>query len=158
MAPGCLEALRGAGFPPHLGGASEGAPPAAAAGPGADEDALGTPGDGGGESGQLERIVLQNREYDYLLRMPLLSLTAERATRLEAELERKRVQVDELQKTSELALWKRELEALRQPLAAHIAARFSEIMATISLWPLCSSLKDECIHQDLYLSFLWSWL
>ena len=58
--------------------------------------------------------------YDYLLRLPLLSLTKERVAKLEGEIKRKRAQATELQHTSELALWSRELEALRMPLQAHL--------------------------------------
>ena len=103
-----FDALAAAGFPPHLGGA------AASAGDG--DGGGGGGGEGGGELGA------SGRAYDYLLRMPLLSLTAERVVKLEDELERKRAQVHELTHTSELSLWKRELQALRAPLQAHLEA------------------------------------
>ena len=67
-------------------------------------------------------VKTDTNAYSYLLRMPMLSLTGERAAKLEAELARKQDELDELQRTSELEMWKRELHALRAPLKAHLKA------------------------------------
>ena len=55
--------------------------------------------------------------------MPLLSLTTERQTRLLASIQAKRAQVDELEATSELELWRRELSSLRDGLEKYLAER-----------------------------------
>ena len=107
-----LDALRSAGFKPGLGATSLADLPNLGA-----LDATSLAG-GSGEG----NVAPTSRAYDYLLRLPLLSLTEERVAKLMGEIERKRAQATELQHTSELALWSRELEALRMPLQAHLEA------------------------------------
>ena len=58
--------------------------------------------------------------FDYLLRMPLLSLTEERMASLERQVAKKRDEFDELHATSELDLWRRDLEALRPALEEYV--------------------------------------
>ena len=60
--------------------------------------------------------------YSYLLRLPLDYLTEERMASLERQLGSKREEVRELEATTELTLWKRELELLRPALEAHVRA------------------------------------
>jgi DNA topoisomerase-2 len=122
-----LDALRSAGFKPGLGATSLADLPnlgglGATSLAGGSGEGGGGGGEGGGEDGGEGNVAPTSRAYDYLLRLPLLSLTEERVTKLMGEIERKRAQATELQHTSELALWSRELEALRMPLQAHLEA------------------------------------
>ena len=54
--------------------------------------------------------------------MPLLALTDERAAKLERQRDEKQAEMAELRNTSELQLWKRELDALRPRLQEYLEA------------------------------------
>ena len=77
-------------------------------------------GDGGGGG-------IGGGAFDHLLRMPLVSLTAERVAQLEKQVGHKEQQVRELSATTELQLWKRELEKLRPALEAYIQEQESAV-------------------------------
>ena len=64
-----------------------------------------------------------SRSYDYLLRMPLVTLTGERQARLEERIASSRDQIAALQATSELDLWRRELHELRGAMQQYLEAR-----------------------------------
>ena len=141
-----VEALRAAGFAPHLVPASPALRRSASAGKdaidggeavgaaaenaGVDSGAVAAAAGGDGAASD-ESWVPPNKRflsgrgnaYDYLLRMPLLSLTEESVAKLEQQLAKKREEVEEVRSTSELALWKRELEALRPALEEYLAQR-----------------------------------
>ena len=61
--------------------------------------------------------------YEYLLRMPLISLTEERAATLERQLAAKEREVQELSSTSDVALWKHEIGQLRPALERYVQDR-----------------------------------
>ena len=61
--------------------------------------------------------------YDYLLRMPLLSLTEERLSLLGRQTEAKRAEVAATRRATELQTWLGELESLREALVAYMHAR-----------------------------------
>lgn len=83
-------------------------------------DGGGEIGQGGGGGGLEGDASVGGGAFDYLLRMPLVSLTEERIAKLEKQVQAKRKQVDELKRTTELQMWTRELEQLRPALEKYL--------------------------------------
>jgi len=71
----------------------------------------------------LEVRAASGRGYDYLLGMPLLSLTEERVVQLGRQVEKKRNEIHELSASSEVSLWQRELDELRAALESNLRLR-----------------------------------
>lgn len=67
---------------------------------------------------KLEQMKLKKVEgnYDYLVRMPLLSLTKERVTELKNEETSKRQELETIKKTTEKEMWKNDLEQVKKAL------------------------------------------
>ena len=101
------DALRAAGFAPRVASAADGD----GGGGGDDAEVVAPAADGDGAG-----------DYEHLLRMPLLALTDERAAKLERQRDEKQAEMAELRNTSELQLWKRELDALRPRLQEYLEA------------------------------------
>ena len=62
---------------------------------------------------------ISGKEYDYLLTMPLWSLTDEKVRDLQAQLKDKEAEYDELEKTAITTLWDRDLETFLTALTAY---------------------------------------
>ena len=58
-------------------------------------------------------LPASSKSYGYLLRMPLLSLTAERVAQMTKQVEKRHREIDELSLTTEASLWQKELDELR---------------------------------------------
>lgn len=67
---------------------------------------------------KLEQMKLKKVEgnYDYLVKMPLLSLTKERVTELKNEETSKRQELETIKKTTEKEMWKNDLEQVKKAL------------------------------------------
>jgi DNA topoisomerase II len=76
--------------------------------------------DGAGSSPGLES---SGGAYDYLLRMPMVSLTEERVVKLTREKEAKRREVDVLQASSAKSMWQQELDELRSSMESTFGRR-----------------------------------
>lgn len=75
-----------------------------------DKKAKSTDEELGGEEGEDDDVAGGARDYDYLLSMPIWSLTNERLERLKAQIAAKKAEHDELQQMSEKDLWVKDLD------------------------------------------------
>ena len=76
----------------------------------ATDDEDGGDGDGGAEAGLNESSDEYEKGYDYLLGMPLWSLTLERVAALQRQHEQKVVEIKALENTQASALWVRDID------------------------------------------------